>query len=92
MFVPHALLLRGILYALWREDEKGLKDLQEVVNTQADNKEVRIHVQVSHREFMWEVGGMVVGWEFTCTSFIVIQILGNLSVVGRGDLVIFIMR
>ena len=41
VFVPHALLLRGILYALWREDEEGLKDLQEVVSILADDKEVR---------------------------------------------------
>lgn len=41
VFVPHARLLRGTLYALWREDEKGLKDLQEVVNTQGQDKNVR---------------------------------------------------
>ena len=40
MFLSHALLLRGTLYTLWREDEKALKDLQEVINTQGQNKEV----------------------------------------------------
>ena len=40
VFVPHALLLRGTLYALWREDEKGLKDLQDLVNTSGVDKQV----------------------------------------------------
>ena len=40
VFVPHALLLRGTLYALWREDEKGLKDLQDLVNTTGVDKQV----------------------------------------------------
>ena len=40
MFVPHALLLRGTLYALWREDEKALKDLQDLVNTHGGDKQV----------------------------------------------------
>ena len=40
MFIPHALLLRGTLYALWREDDKALKDLQDLVNTQGQDKEV----------------------------------------------------
>ena len=43
MFVPHALLLRGTLYSLWREDGKALKDLQEVVNTQEQDKQVNGH-------------------------------------------------
>lgn len=40
MFVPHALLLRGALYSLWREDEKGLKDLQSVINIQGLTNQV----------------------------------------------------
>ena len=40
VFVPHALLLRGTLYALWREDEKGLKDLQDLINTAGVDKQV----------------------------------------------------
>ena len=40
VFVPHALLLRGILYSLWREDEKGLKDLRDLVTRQGIEKKV----------------------------------------------------
>ena len=40
MYIPHALLLRGTLYSLWREDKKALKDLQEIVNTREQDKEV----------------------------------------------------
>ncbi len=40
MFVPHAQLLRGALNTLWRQSQKGLKDLQDVVNTQGLSKEV----------------------------------------------------
>ena len=51
MFVPHALLLRGTLYALWREDEKGLKDLQDVVNTPGIDRQVHCEdVTLSSRE------------------------------------------
>ena len=28
------------MYALWRQDDKGLKDLQEVINTQGLHKQV----------------------------------------------------
>ena len=42
VFVPHALLLRGTLYAMWREDEKGLKDLQDLVNTSGVDKQVDV--------------------------------------------------
>ena len=40
VFRGHVLLLRGALYALWRQDELGLKDLQEVVNSHGLKKEV----------------------------------------------------
>ncbi len=40
MFVAHALLLRGALNSLWRQGQKALKDLQDVVNTQGLSKEV----------------------------------------------------
>ncbi len=40
VFVAHALLLRGALNSLWRQGQKALKDLQDVVNTQGLSKEV----------------------------------------------------
>ena len=33
VYVPHALLLRGSMYALFRQDSSALKDFQAVINT-----------------------------------------------------------
>ena len=41
MFVPHATLLRGTLYMLWRENEKALQDLEMVLNMQGVSEEVK---------------------------------------------------
>ena len=32
VFVPHALLLRATMYALWRQDELALVDYEAVIN------------------------------------------------------------
>ena len=41
MFVSHALLLRGVLYSLWREDEKAVKDLRDLATRQGVEKKVQ---------------------------------------------------
>lgn len=41
VFVPHALLLRGSMYSLYRQDPKALKDLQDVINTKDLPNEVK---------------------------------------------------
>lgn len=41
-FAPHALLLRGTMYILWRQSEKALKDLSDVINTKDISNEVKI--------------------------------------------------
>ena len=41
VFKVHALLLRGTLYALWRMESEALRDLQTVINTQGQPREVR---------------------------------------------------
>ena len=40
VFKSHALLLRGSLYALWRMENESLRDLQDLINTQALPKQV----------------------------------------------------
>ena len=40
MFVSHALLLRGAMHALSREDDRALQDFTAVVNTKELEKEV----------------------------------------------------
>lgn len=39
--MPHALLLRAMMYMLWRDNEKAQKDLTEVISTKRIAKEVR---------------------------------------------------
>ena len=41
MFVSHALLLRGVLHSLWREDEKALKDLRDLAARKGVEKKVQ---------------------------------------------------
>ena len=40
MFHSHAYLLRGSMYIMWRMDEKALKDLQAVLDTEGLSKAV----------------------------------------------------
>ena len=45
VFVPHAMLLRGAMHTLWREDDKALKDFQDVINAQGLSPEVCAHMR-----------------------------------------------
>jgi len=40
VFLPHALLLRGTFYSLWRDNAKAQKDLDAVIETEGVEKEV----------------------------------------------------
>lgn len=41
MFKPHALLLRGSLYGLWRQEDEAVNDLQAVIAT--SDLQVQVH-------------------------------------------------
>ena len=42
VFLPHALLLRGTFYTMWRDNVKALKDLDAVIETEDIENEVTI--------------------------------------------------
>lgn len=49
VFVPHAMLLRGTLHCLWREDEKALKDLRDLVTRQGVEKKVQQRLRYTYQ-------------------------------------------
>lgn len=46
MFKPHALLLRGSLYSVWRQDQNSVKDLEAVLSLPSLPAEVRFDTLV----------------------------------------------
>lgn len=45
-FLPHALLLRGTMFILWRQSEKALKDLTDVTNSKDISTEMVINALI----------------------------------------------